>query len=265
MGNKFILLLEPSRVSRLMCLILAAVGNIHNVQTSDTPFQKLSKKQGRSLRKESPTAKARYPCDFTFPERAIYRAAAVPRNKSQETGKWKEPQSKSNACPSRAVRRWTSSPSRPAGQRPGPPHPEPLSGPGRGRAALPGRHCPRVSLWGRHLAQSPFLHCRPASNSTFRLRWLIGVCGKISGMGTTGLLPVWTKSRQQPSGQRLTVSDGTSTGTQLPPASPPLSWLPRAPWGDSSSSSLNGKASDFILLFWFCVKIRTLKVGRGHC
>lgn len=82
MGNKFILLLERSRVFRLMCLIRAAVENIHNVQTSDTPFQKLSKKQGRSLRKESPTAKARYPCDFNFPERAIYGAAAGPRNKS---------------------------------------------------------------------------------------------------------------------------------------------------------------------------------------
>lgn len=117
MGNKFILLLEPSRVFRLMCLILAAVENIHNVQTSDTPFQKLSKKQGRNLRKESPTAKARYPCDFTFPERALYQVAAGPRNKSQETGKWKEPNSKANACQSRAVHRWTSSPSGPPGHK----------------------------------------------------------------------------------------------------------------------------------------------------
>lgn len=70
MGNKFILLLELSHVYRL-CLILAAVEKTHAIQTSDTPFQELTKKQGRSLRKESNTAKARYPCDFTFPERAI--------------------------------------------------------------------------------------------------------------------------------------------------------------------------------------------------
>lgn len=54
-----------------MCLILAAVGNIHDVQTRVTSFQELTKKEGRSLRKESTTAKARQPCELTFPETAV--------------------------------------------------------------------------------------------------------------------------------------------------------------------------------------------------
>lgn len=60
--------------------------NIHNVQTSDTSLLELTKKERRSLRRESKTGKAECP-DSTFPERAMKVTGRVQSAKG-ETSEW---------------------------------------------------------------------------------------------------------------------------------------------------------------------------------
>lgn len=52
-----------------MCLILAAVEKIHNVQTRNTSLVELSKRE--ALRREYNTGEVTCPSAFTFPERAM--------------------------------------------------------------------------------------------------------------------------------------------------------------------------------------------------
>lgn len=69
-----------------MCIKLTAVGSVHSVQTSDAALLELTSK-GRSLGREHNTAKARYPSDFTFPERAAKVTGQLQSPKT-ETGEW---------------------------------------------------------------------------------------------------------------------------------------------------------------------------------